>query len=85
MPTVERTKEHDALKDDLFNLLTTHDQLTDEEFLAIVSQFAGLLVAFQDPERVTRKQAMEMVQENINIGNIVGMAEMSTLRKANAH
>lgn len=40
-----------------------------QRILAIVSQFVGQLIALQDQRRITPDMAMQIVSENIEIGN----------------
>jgi hypothetical protein len=40
-----------------------------QRILAITSQFVGQLIALQDKTKITPEMALQIVQENIEIGN----------------
>lgn len=49
-----------------------------QRILAITSQFVGQLVALQDQTKITVDMAMQIVQENIVIGNQAMMLTLQT-------
>lgn len=48
-----------------------------QRILAITSQFVGQLVALQDQRKMTPDMAMQIVQENIEIGNHAALLALS--------
>jgi hypothetical protein len=52
--------------------------MADQRILAIASQFVGQLIALQDQRKITPDMAMQIVSENIEIGN---RAALMTLTK----
>lgn len=48
-----------------------------QRILAIVSQFVGQLIALQDESKITPDMAMQIVQENIVIGNQAALLTLS--------
>lgn len=70
MKSYEPGPQHKALKDGLDALMRKHgEKLSDQEILALMSQFVGMLIALQDQRILTPSQAMEIVASNIEIGN----------------
>lgn len=67
------TPELKALMDDLKFALGKHTNLSAMQMLAVVSQFLGSIVAFQDGSRFNAEQVMEIVGANIEIGNQVAL------------
>ena len=55
-----------SLKD---TLRTSGNSLSPVEWLAITSQFLGILVAIQDQRKLTKDDVMAMVAANIEEGN----------------
>lgn len=49
--------------------LAEHEQLSGQEMLAVVSQLVGNLIAMQDQRKYTPAAVMDMVAQNIEIGN----------------
>lgn len=49
-----------------------------QRILAITCQFVGQLIALQDQRRITPDMAMQIVQENIEIGNHAALLALST-------
>lgn len=47
------------------------------ELLAVTSQFVGMLIAQQDQRRMTPSMAMDIVANNIEIGNASALAELN--------
>lgn len=43
--------------------------MPSQRILAIVSQFVGQLIALQDGSKITPDMALQIVQENIEVGN----------------
>lgn len=46
--------------------------------LAITSQFVGQLIALQDQRKITPDMAMQIVSENIEIGNRAALMTLTT-------
>lgn len=62
--------EHEVAYQDLCALMNKHaDKLSSLELLAIGANMVGKLVAMQDQRTVTPKQAMEVVANNLELGN----------------
>lgn len=68
-----QTKGMQPNEEDQAFLKALKDQMPEDmpvqRILAITSQFVGQLVALQDQTKVTVDMAMQIVQENIVIGN----------------
>lgn len=71
--TLEPNQRHSAFLDDLKSALWKHQRLDPLEMLAIASQFVGMLMAFQDQRTMTPADALEMVGNNIEIGNAMAI------------
>lgn len=69
MKSVQPTSAHIAFMNDLKATLVRHTDLDAMELLAVASQFVGNMIALQDQRRVTPAMAMELVANNIQIGN----------------
>ena len=70
MPTMKThapKPEHEEFMDNLKAQMPPG--MPAQEILAIVSQFVGQLVALQDQRQMTPDQAMQLVGQNIEIGN----------------
>lgn len=65
--------EHVAFMEDLKAALAKHTNLSGVEMLAVASQFVGNLVALQDQTRYSASKVMEIVANNIEIGNAVAI------------
>ena len=74
MKTYQPTPESAALGNDLLLVLRHHSSLTAEQMLAITSQLVGMLVAMQDQRKYSTAALLEMVGENIEIGNAAATA-----------
>lgn len=62
--------EHEIAYQDLAALLKKHaDKLTGMELVAVAANMLGKLVAMQDQRTVTPEIAMEVVAQNIELGN----------------
>jgi hypothetical protein len=68
-----KTKGFDATPQDDAFLKALKEQMPPDmpaqRILAIVSQFVGQLIALQDQRKITSDMALQIVQENIEIGN----------------
>ena len=53
-------------------------EMTSQRILAIVSQFVGQLIALQDKRILTPDQAMQIVAQNIEIGNQAALLTLGT-------
>jgi hypothetical protein len=49
-----------------------------QRILAITSQFVGQLIALQDQSKITPDMAMQIVSENIEIGNRAALLSLAT-------
>lgn len=71
------TEDHEVAYQDLVRLLREKsDNLTSAEMLAVASNMVGKLVALQDHRVMTAAQAMQIVSNNIELGNKQAIAEM---------
>jgi hypothetical protein len=62
--------EHEVAYKDLCALVSKHaDKLTALELLAIAANMVGKLIAMQDQRKITPDQALQMVGQNIEMGN----------------
>jgi hypothetical protein len=68
-----KTKGFNATPQDDAFLTALKEQMPPDmpaqRILAIVSQFVGQLIALQDQRKITPEMAMQIVGENIEIGN----------------
>lgn len=67
MKTYEPKPEHKKFMDDLKAQMPA--DMPAQEILAITSQFVGQLIALQDQRVMSPEQAMQLVGQNIEIGN----------------
>jgi hypothetical protein len=67
---------HKAFIDDLKAALGRHTNLSGMEMLAVVSQFLGSIIAFQDRRRFTAEEVMEIVGQNIEVGNQIALESL---------
>lgn len=67
MKTYEPKPEHKKFMEDLKAQIPPN--MPSQDILAIVSQFVGQLIALQDQRQMTPDQAMQLVGQNIEIGN----------------
>lgn len=73
--------EHEVLYQDLAKLIGRHgDKVTAEEMLAIAANMLGKLLAFQDQRTMTRERGLEIIIQNIEVGNQQAIAEVSNSR-----
>lgn len=63
------TAEHVRLMDGFKTAIGLVPDMPAQEILAIASQLIGNLVALQDHRKYTAAQVMELVANNIEIGN----------------
>jgi hypothetical protein len=63
------TPEQRACMDDLRAVFNKHPSLTPPQMLAITAQLVGNLIAFQNQLTMTPDMAMQLVAENIQVGN----------------
>lgn len=69
--------EHEAAYQDVCALLSRHaDKLSAVEVLAIASNLVGKIIAMQDQRRMTPKDAMKIVKDNIEEGNRQAMEHL---------
>lgn len=77
MSIIEPKPEHQVLYSDLVALLSKYsDKMSGAEMLAVAANMLGKMVAFQDQRTMTPQQAMEIVANNITIGNQQALAEI---------
>jgi hypothetical protein len=78
---VASTKGFDATPEDEKFLKALKEQMPADmpvqRILAIVSQFVGQLIALQDQRKVTPDMAMQIVSENIEIGNAAALLTLN--------
>jgi sulfur transfer protein SufE len=73
--------EHEVLYQDLAKLIGRHgDNVTAEEMLAIGANMLGKLLAFQDQRTMTRERGLEIIIQNIELGNQQAIAEVMNSR-----
>ena len=69
---------HRAFRDDAIVLLKKHaGNLDATEMLALAAHLVGQIIAMQDQRTVTRGMALEIVGQNIEVGNAEALAEVS--------
>lgn len=76
MKTYEPNSEHKKFMEDLKAQIPP--DMPSQEILAIVSQFVGQLIALQDQRTMTPDQAMQVVSQNIEIGNQAALLTLMT-------
>lgn len=79
MRTYEPKPEHKKFMDDLKAQIPP--EMPAQEILAITSQFVGQLIAMQDQRIMTPDQAMQIVGQNIEIGNAAAIATIPNILK----
>lgn len=52
--------------------------MSDQRILAIAAQFVGQLIALQDKRKLTPEMAMQIVSENIEIGNQAALLTLTS-------
>ncbi len=69
--TVRASKpEHEVLYQELVAILRRHgDEMSSEEMLAIGANLLGKLLAYQDQRTMTRERGLEIIINNIELGN----------------
>lgn len=78
MGTILSKPEHEVAYQDLIALMRKHsDGMTPLELLAVGANLLGKLVAMQDQRVTTGAQAMEIVAQNIELGNRQAVAEVA--------
>lgn len=71
------TVDHVAFRDDAIALLRKHaGHLQAVEMLALAAHLTGQIVAMQDQRTMTGAMAMEVVQNNLQIGNDEACAQL---------
>lgn len=76
MKTYEPKPEHAKYLDDLKAQMPP--DMPAQEILAITAQFVGQLIALQDQRIMTPDQAMQVVGQNIEIGNQAALLTLVT-------
>lgn len=69
MQSYDVKPEHQALWEDLTEVIQKHSKVGGQEILAILSQMVGQVIAMQDSNVITVKIAMEIVHRNMMVGN----------------
>lgn len=76
-----KTRGFDATPEDEAFLKALKEQMPPDmpaqRILAIVSQFVGQLIALQDQRKITPDAALQIVQENIEIGNAAALLTLN--------
>lgn len=73
--------EREVFYQDLAQLLGRHgDKVTAEEMLAIGANMLGKLLAYQDQRTMTRERGLEIIIQNIELGNQQAVAEVTNSR-----
>lgn len=73
--------EHEVLYQELAKLIGRYaDKMTSEEVLAVGANMLGKLLAYQDQRTMTRERAMEIIIQNIELGNQQAIAEVMNSR-----
>ncbi|MCK1430870.1 hypothetical protein [Bradyrhizobium sp. 87] len=81
MSTRTAKPEHEVLYQDLAKMLGRHgDKVTAEEMLAIGANMLGKLLAYQDQRTMTRERGLEIIIQNIELGNQQAIAEVMNSR-----
>lgn len=69
--------EHEVAYQDICALLNKHsDKLSPAELLAIASNMVGKLVALQDQRTMHPSMAMEIVAQNLEVGNLQAIQQV---------
>lgn len=63
------TKEHKDLHRDLATVMKAYPMLTPLDYMCVVAQLLGQLIAYQDQTKYTTDAIMSMVELNIQSGN----------------
>lgn len=75
---VKPAAKHRAFRDDMIALLKKHaGDLDATEMLALAAHLVGQIIAMQDQRTITREIALDIVGQNIEVGNAEAMAEVS--------
>lgn len=69
MKTVQPNPHHVAMRDAVIAAMRPFDFLPAIEMLAVMSYTVGQLIALQDQTTYTAAAAMEVVSQNIELGN----------------
>ena len=78
--------EHEIAYKEISALLERHSaKLSALEVLAIASNMVGKLVALQDQRIMTPNQALEVVMQNIEMGNREAIAELQSMTAKSSH
>ena len=76
--TIQPDARHEAYLAELKAALGSSGRDIDAaELLAVTAQFVGMLIAQQDQRRMTPAMAMEIVANNIEIGNATALADLT--------
>lgn len=68
--TVDPDERHETLVNQLCQYLVKEAaSMPAEELLAVLSQVLGMMIAYQDQRKYTPAMIMELVQQNIEVGN----------------
>ena len=77
MKSYSASSAHRQFYQEFINLVRKYgDKLEKDEILALVSNIVGKLVALQDQRKLTSEQAMEIVAQNIELGNQEAIKEL---------
>jgi hypothetical protein len=70
MTIVKARKEHEVVYQELVTLISRHAaEVSAAEILAIACNMVGKLMAMQDQRTMTKEAAINILKENIEMGN----------------
>lgn len=76
MSTHHAKPKHEVLYQDLVALLRKHGDVSAEEMLAIGANMLGKLLAYQDQRTMTRERGLDIIIQNIELGNQQAVEEV---------
>ena len=75
---IQTAPEHEVAYQDIVQLVRKHaDKLTAAELLAVAANMIGKLAAMQDQRTMTPEMAMEIIANNIEVGNKQALAQVN--------
>ena len=70
--------EHEVAYQDLVALVSKHaDKMTAMEILAVAANMVGKLAAMQDQRKMTPEAVMELIAQNVEVGNKTVIDELA--------
>lgn len=77
--------KHQTFRSDCLEIFKKHgNDLTSQEMLALASHLVGQLIAMQDQRTMTSGAAMEIVAQNIEVGNADVFSDLATKSEGSA-